>query len=423
MLTRLGLIAVVSLGFCSGAWAETVRVARVAPGEVGVAGFSVAGPGVVEIEAVVAVGELGAEESEAWVLEAGSRRVVWTSSEAEEVSEGRRDRRFREELRLEPGAYELYYAVRRGAVGDEVEGLIAAILQREPRAAAELWVEVRGELRGLSEEELDRRRERARAGSLVDLAGLGDEAWERADFVLLAPAEVEVYALGEVSPREASDVGWIVDAATREVVWELSWEGSEPAGGSEGNRVARERLALPAGRYEARFVTDAGHSAAGWHGAPRDPSSWGMTVRCVRGGCEAAGAVEPPAEPELAIAELTGLGDGERRELELTLERPARLRLYALGEGGGEMYDRAWIEDAESGEAVWTMDYDRTRPAGGASKNRLADETVVLPAGRYRAVAETDDSHSAGGGWNAEPPAEPERWGLTILAPAGGLVP
>ncbi len=418
--------ALVVMGLASGVGAEELaRVTGVRAGEVGVAGFVIEGAGEVEVEVVVRVEGLS-EVSEAWVLAAGSREVVWRTGEGRPAGQARRSSRYRERVRLAAGGYEVYYALREGAggSGDAVEGVLAHVLGAEGSGGEDLGVWVRGSGRALPEEELARRRERGKAGGLVDLAGLGDGVWEARGFVLGAPAEVEVYALGELGPEDASDVGWIVDAGTREVVWELTWEGSAPAGGDERNRVARARLALPAGRYEARFITDRGHSAAGWFGAPRDPAFWGLTVRCAGGGCDAAASIEAGAGPgRLAIGELTGLGDGERRELELTLERPARLWLYAVGEGTGEMYDRAWIEDAATGETVWAMEYERTRPAGGNGKNRLADETVVLPAGRYKAVVETDDSHSAGGGWNAEPPAEPERWGLTILAPVGGLVP
>ena len=61
-------------------------------------------------------------------------------------------------------------------------------------------------------------------------------------------------------------------------------------------------------------------------------------------------------------------------------------------------------------------------------RRMLGDDLFFEGVHRYVAahadtVVETDDSHSAGGGWNAEPPAEPERWGLTIFAPVGGMVP
>jgi hypothetical protein len=384
----------------------------------------------VEIEAVALVGVMGtAGASAAWVLDAESRELVWEMGRGRPVAQARRTSRYRERVRLAAGSYEVYYALAAG-VGDGddpvagfVRGLFGATVPPEDLAA--LGVAVRGEGRALDGAALERLRERRRQGLLVDLAGLGDGAWEARGFALGSPAEVEVHALGELNREFASDTGWILDAERRRVVWALTWEGSEPAGGNPDNRTAHARLRLPAGRYEARFVTDAGHSAAGWHGAPpRDPASWGVTLRCLAGCAGAAPfAVEPPPR-RLVAAALTGVGDGERRELPFVLGAPARLWLYALGEGiGGRMYDHGWIEDAASGERVWTMAYERTLPAGGSGKNRLADELVELPAGRYRAVYESDGSHSAGGGWNAEPPAEPERWGLTILVPETGLAP
>ena len=417
----LGLAAEVRAG-------ELARVSGVEPGEVGVLGFTLERVGEVEIEAVGLVGALGLEErSAAWVLDAESRETVWEMGDGRAVAETRRTSRYRERARLEAGSYEVYYAVRaersegEDAIVGVVRGMVGASVS--PRELAALGVTVHGEGKPLGEAAVERARRRD--GLLVDLGGLGDDVREVRGFVLGEPAEVEVYALGELGPGFSSDIGWILDADRREVVWELTWEGSEPAGGSSLNRVARARLQLPAGRYAAEFVTDGGHSAAGWSGSPpRDPAFWGLTVRCPAG---CGGAVPFEIEPlprRLVAAELTGLGDGERRELPFALGGPARLWLYAVGEGiGGRMYDHGWIEDAATGDRVWTMDYERTRPAGGSVKNRLADELVELPAGRYVAVYETDGSHSAGGGWNAEPPAEPERWGLTILAPESGLVP
>ena len=421
-------VVVLLLGLAADAGAgELARVPAVM-GEVVVRGFVLEWAGEVEIEAVELISALGIEDrSAAWILAAESRETIWEMGGGRAVEETRRTSRYRQRVRLEAGSYEVYYAVRaersegEDAVVGVVRGMFGATVSRRELAA--LGVTVRGEGRPLGEAAVERARRRD--ALLVDLGGLGDGVREARGFVLAEPAEVEVYALGELAPSFVSDTGWILDADRREVVWELTWEGSGPAGGSSLNRVARARLHLPAGRYAAEFVTDAGHSAAGWSGSPpRDPAFWGMTVRC-RAGCDGAVAFDlEPLPRRLVAAELTGLGDGERRELPFALGAPARLWLYAVGEGlGGRMYDRGWIEDAATGERVWTMDYERTRPAGGSAKNRLADELVELPAGRYLAVYETDGSHSAGGGWNAGPPAEPERWGLTILAPEGGLAP
>ncbi|RMG68325.1 MAG: hypothetical protein D6715_02530, partial [Calditrichaeota bacterium] len=89
--------------------------------------------------------------------------------------------------------------------------------------------------------------------------------------------------------------------------------------------------------------------------------------------------------------------------------------IVALGEGrDGEMYDYGWIEEASTGRKIWQMRYEDTRHAGGAVKNRIEEKTLTLPAGTYRVVYRTDDSH-AYNDWNASPPYNPSRWGITIL--------
>jgi hypothetical protein len=92
------------------------------------------------------------------------------------------------------------------------------------------------------------------------------------------------------------------------------------------------------------------------------------------------------------------------------------LRLYAIGEGrDGEMFDYGWIVAAKTHQKIWTINYYDTEHAGGGSKNRLIDETVQFDKGNYIAYFVTDDSHSYIR-WNASPPFDRERWGLTIMA-------
>jgi hypothetical protein len=61
------------------------------------------------------------------------------------------------------------------------------------------------------------------------------------------------------------------------------------------------------------------------------------------------------------------------------------------------------------------MERNRTHHAGGAFKNRLADEVVSLPKGAYTLRVRTDDSH-AYGHWNDDPPWDQEHYGLTVYA-------
>jgi len=77
------------------------------------------------------------------------------------------------------------------------------------------------------------------------------------------------------------------------------------------------------------------------------------------------------------------------------------------------MYDYAWIENANTGKVIWEMTYRKTSRAGGAQKNRIFNDQILLPKGEYYVIYETDDSHSFDD-WNASPPEDPGNWGITI---------
>ncbi|MGB5872247.1 MAG: serine hydrolase [Bacteroidota bacterium] len=114
------------------------------------------------------------------------------------------------------------------------------------------------------------------------------------------------------------------------------------------------------------------------------------------------------------IVEILDVKDDEDRMFEFVLETEQEVRVFALGEGfGGEMYDFGWIEDAERNEKLWVMREPETTHAGGAGKNRMADEVISLPAGRYRLRYKSDDSHSFNR-WNGTPP-DYRFWGISLF--------
>jgi hypothetical protein len=88
-----------------------------------------------------------------------------------------------------------------------------------------------------------------------------------------------VYALGEGVSDEMVDYGWIEDAATGRVVWEMTYDATEPAGGARKNRVYEGTVKLPAGSYVLHYRSDGSHSFDDWNDdEPDDPESWGITV-------------------------------------------------------------------------------------------------------------------------------------------------
>lgn len=113
------------------------------------------------------------------------------------------------------------------------------------------------------------------------------------------------------------------------------------------------------------------------------------------------------------IAQIVQVLDNEDKTTAFNLTSSQQVRIFSIGEGqAGEMFDYGWIENADNGAVVWRMEEPKTTRAGGAGKNRKADEVITLPAGNYKLRYKADDSHSFDH-WNAMPP-DVNFWGIAI---------
>ena len=261
------------------------------------------------------------------------------------------------------------------------------------------------------------RPEEARAHNLIAaLTEVRDKEHESVGFTLRRPLAVRVVAVGEGSRDQMHDFGWILDARTRATVWEMDYDRTEHAGGSSKNRIEEKILKLPAGSYVAHFTTDDSHAFGDWNAAPPlARRRWGMTVVAADASFTAADVAPFDADEEPpALARITRVRDHQEREATFTLERAADVEVYALGESSGrDLADYGWIEEAGTGKTVWEMRYGESEHAGGSKKNRAVRAVVHLVPGAYRVHYESDDSH-AFGDWNADPPRDPESWGITV---------
>jgi hypothetical protein len=233
---------------------------------------------------------------------------------------------------------------------------------------------------------------------------------------------VRIYAIGEGRDHEMFDYGWIVNAKTRRKIWTMDYGETEHAGGDNKNRLVSTVIHLDKGSYVVYFVTDGSHSYRDWNAAPPfDPERWGISLNAVSPGFSPSDVSEYKEEEDASVlVRIVEVRDHERRRESFTLSRESTIRIYALGEGrDGEMFDYAWIENANTGRVVWEMTYRKTEHGGGAHKNRLFDDTITLPTGKYTVFYETDDSHSFND-WNEDPPDDPTSWGVTVtLAETG----
>ena len=370
----------------------------------------------------------------AWIIDARSRQVVWDLRAADTDRSSNGLRRFAGTVRLPAGVYEAHYASY-AAAWTSIDG--ASVLRGLRQLAGrvryggpyvddgsykEFSLTIAGAGRPARESEIADATKTFTASAIAQLEP-EPSATARYGFALTRPADVEVYAIGEVRRDGAFDYGWIINADTRARVWRMDYANSEPAGGATKNRMARETLHLPAGRYVAYFVSDASHDPEEWNAVPAlDPTFWGLTLRVADATARAGVrpfAYEPVPPPGQTLVSLTGIGDNAAPSAGFTLRRPMDVRVYAIGEGvNDEMVDYAWIVDATHHRRVWTMRYEDTEAAGGAEKNRLFDGTVHLAAGSYLVRYTSDGSHSAEE-WNAAPPAEDRYWGVSVFPVSG----
>jgi len=359
----------------------------------------------------------------AWILDLGSRKVVWELSAAATERGRRGTRTFTGTVRLPAGTYEAFYAPFPTVSWSEGDGSTGQRFVNWLRDVGfeDFHLTIRGEGQRLAGAEADRARRQFETGATVALRGDGAQRFQQQGFTLDRPTAVDIYAQGELREDAEFDSGWIINADTGRTVWSLTWRDSSPAGGASKNRAAHESVTLPAGRYAAFYATDDSHDVTAWNSAPpTDPHAWGLYIRVpenARGAFKTFAYEHVPAASTLVA--LTKIGDRAFTSRGFTVTRPMDVRIYALGEGSnGRMVDYGWITDAATRRKVWEMRYDDTDSAGGDPKNRLVDRTIRLEKGDYILQYVSDDSHSYDD-WNASAPRDAQHWGITLLAAHG----
>jgi len=247
--------------------------------------------------------------------------------------------------------------------------------------------------------------------------------------------------------------GWILNASTREVVWQMNGANSHR---KDLYRVADQELDLPSGAYEAYFSNHAfgrdtmfshwsrnidrrnllpegkgapekGHGFLSLVGADHNSQlriwreraqNYGLELSVAGGNAAQVQTFEAPLSWKNTFVSLTKTGDNGQWDQAFHLKKAASIHVYAIGEGqrGDGMKDYGWILNAHTRKRVWEMSADKAQYAGGASKNLRQVETIQLPAGDYVASFATDDCHSPAD-WNAAPPCDPGKYGLTLAVP------
>jgi hypothetical protein len=210
----------------------------------------------------------------AWIVEATSHRRVWTMRFEDTGPAGgaAKNRLFDGTVHLEAGSYMVHYA------SDDSHS--AAEWNAAPPAEERYWGVSVFPASGRLDSALVAPFRRGPSGTvLAALVEMRDDERAHAPFRLERETTLRVYALGEGVNGDMVDYGWIEDAGTGRVVWEMTYDATEPAGGARKNRVYEGTVKLPAGSYVLHYRSDGSHSFDDWNDdEPDDPESWGITV-------------------------------------------------------------------------------------------------------------------------------------------------
>ncbi|GAB4328716.1 MAG: hypothetical protein Kow0074_24770 [Candidatus Zixiibacteriota bacterium] len=452
-MIRLLVAVVLTIGIGTPVQAEKliIDIRDIEPGAIQSAAFKVEDRGTVHITAVGA--ERGGSEAMfayPWIIEAASRELVWSMDEefTDAVDDSKWLRRFDDQIKLGPGVYEVYYYASQPYVlsgfnfgtwdfGDgkdneklnrDLEDLLNAL--GEWMKSAKHATVNKGELRDLVRQLRVEIRSDDKVSTVsmgtgrltpdIDLTHPDNDAYLSQAFALDKPTELEIYAIGEFYSSEdiMVDWGWIIDAKSRDPVWEMTRHNTDWAGGATKNRRFIGRKKFQPGEYIVYYVTDDSHTYGDWNAPPPfDPDGYGLQVFVKSP--DKAGAIrkiEDTYEAD-AIVRLTRIGDNELVSEAFRVESETDLRVYAIGEYdrfNDRMADYAWITRAGERRKFWVMDGSNTQPAGGDRKNRRFDGILTFDPGDYVVYYSSDGSHSYGDGWNASPPFDQKSYGVSI---------
>ena len=421
-----------------------VEINKIRPSELVIEGFKLDSEQELDIDVVGLHQKNGRHETiigTAWILNANTREVVWrfktdNSRGGELEANGQRHK-----ITLHSGNYEVYYSTYsyfrhynhwahhgRHGIGYYISHLFAALFDDDydydnydyyDEFYRNFKIVIKGKGKKLNRDEIESYQNNIRKDATTSLSAFKDNLYLSQGFEIKKPLDFEIYAIGEAREDGNFDYGWILNTETKEKIWQLDYWDSEHGGGSLKNRMVKESVSLPAGRYVAIYISDDSHSPEKWNSSPPyDPAFWGMTIQIADQAQEQyiSKFDYQNINPEKVIFSLTRLRDDEFTSKGFTVKKPSELRIYAIGEGqDGEMFDYGWIVDAKTHKKVWEMEYDETEHAGGSQKNRMTDEVISLEKGKYIAYFVTDGSHSYRY-WNASQPYDPQNWGMTILA-------
>jgi len=348
-----------------------------------------------------------------WIYDVGRSEKVWSMKAryAEDAGGGSKNYLVDEELVLPEGNYMVYYASD-GSHSFEEWNVLPPF---DPQFwGLSIWVADDSDISNVEKFVDVKERE-----PVVKINRVRDDEYIGQGIKLTKDLKLRVLGLGEGSGRrEMADYGWIMKADSREIVWEMNIRDSEHASGGSKNRLVDDTINLEKGEYIICYISDGSHSYGDWNTTPPfNRERWGITIWTQNEEDRSFITKFDPSDftPQNVIVQIIRVRDDAYISKSFSLDKDTKIKIYAIGEGTrGGMDDYGWIKNSDTGKIVWEMSYRNTERAGGARKNRLFNDSILLEKGKYKVYYESDGSHSYRD-WNDDPPREQERYGITIM--------
>ncbi len=221
---------------------------------------------------------------------------------------------------------------------------------------------------------------------------------------------------------------WLVDRATRQVVWQMTPEQAERSRSTLA--TVRDTIVLGPGTYDAYFTTlgsgentpSSGFLSGGRRWQNNAPH-WRFVAKAL--GDAALARSERHDDEEIGpkpdgLLWSTAPDRGREARATLSVSRPARVAVYAVGAFTPSPTPALAIVPVGGDTPAWTLPVAETAHAGGASINRAFNGTVTLQPGLYQVVHQP--SRGGWNNWRLNPPLDPAAWGVTLSTPDTGAV-
>jgi len=106
---------------------------------------------------------------------------------------------------------------------------------------------------------------------------VGNSRHETAGFTLDRCTRLRAYALGEGTQAGMVDFGYVENAETGQIVWQMYFFETDAAG-PHGNRRVDRTLTLPPGTYRLHFETNGSHAFEDWGDRAPGHAFWGIAL-------------------------------------------------------------------------------------------------------------------------------------------------